>query len=74
MPALEPGPQGTMLTVYTRMTTWDALATLNAYERAYFWIYNGTLLAIGLFLLWLGWRVLMGKRTFPSPRRAITWS
>jgi len=74
MPALIDGPNGTKLTVYTAMTTMQAVATLNPYEKAYFWLYNIGLVAIAAFLLWLGWRVLATKRQYPTPRREITWS
>ncbi|MDQ3024337.1 MAG: hypothetical protein M3R04_08160, partial [bacterium] len=74
MPGLIDGPQGTKLTVYTAMPTMQALSTLNAHEKAFFWLYNFGLVAIALFLLWLGWRVLTARKTYPSARREITWS
>jgi NADH-quinone oxidoreductase subunit H len=74
MPSLIAGPQGTQMTVYTTMTTLDAVATMNPYEKAFFWLYNAALAAIALFLAWLAWKVLAAKRQFPTPRREITWS
>jgi hypothetical protein len=74
MPGLVDGPQGSKLTVYTAMPTLQALSTMDAYQKAFFWIYNFALLAIAVFIVWLGWRVLAARRQYPRPRREITWS
>jgi hypothetical protein len=47
---------------------------MDAYQKAFFWIYNFALLAIAVFIVWLGWRVLAVRRQYPRPRREITWS
>jgi hypothetical protein len=59
---------------YELMSTGDALAVLTVYERAFFWGYNALMLAMGVFILVMAWRILFARRIeHPLPRRALTW-
>jgi NADH-quinone oxidoreductase subunit H len=60
--------------VYRNLSTAEALAQLTLRERAFFWTFNAGLLAAGLFVLWLAWKVLVTRTEHPRPRRAITWA
>ena len=65
---------GQKLGEFQHLTTGQALAVMTLPERAFFWTYNALLLAIGLFLLWLAWKILFAKRKHPLPRREVTWT
>jgi len=74
IPSLIDGPSGTKLTVYKTLTTLQAVATMSPYEKAFFWLYNAALVLVALFIVWLSFKVLFGRKQFPTPRREITWS
>jgi NADH-quinone oxidoreductase subunit H len=59
---------------YDLLSTSQALGVMTAHEKAFFWCYNALLLAIGIFIAVLAWRILRGRRSHPLPRRAISWA
>ena len=60
--------------VYDLLSTREALAVLSLQERAFFWTYNTLLLAVGVFILVLAYRILFARRRHPLPRREVTWA
>jgi NADH-quinone oxidoreductase subunit H len=56
------------------LSTAQALAQLNAHDKAFFWIYNIVLLGLAVFILGAAWRILFARRVkHPLPRRAVSW-
>jgi NADH-quinone oxidoreductase subunit H len=75
VPQIVPGlGDAPAITVYPLMTTAQAVAQMTSYEKVFFWLYNIGLCATIALVLWMAWRVLMVKKTYPVARREITWT